>query len=221
MAGINNRDVNEETLNIAPFPNLPSNGSGNANNERVPQSTNGNQVPHAEGQGVDTNMAMDPKTLKRAAASRLYSQRYRLKQINYIAQLEAKARALEAEVVAAYPKIRDADAQSSLLRAENGSMKEKLSVLSGEIMLKEAKYHELKKEKDALKQLSLMHLSPAFAESSQPNHYGYPPVNNMAMDQPGFNQFVGAVAPPPMMQNQNTENEFGFDVNFGDNYNPM
>ncbi|MBA0611733.1 hypothetical protein Godav_012395, partial [Gossypium davidsonii] len=89
MAGINNRDVNEETLNIAPFPNLPSNGSGNANNERVPQ------VPHAEGQGVDTNMAMDPKTLKRAAASRLYSQRYRLKQINYIAQLEAKARALE------------------------------------------------------------------------------------------------------------------------------
>ncbi|TYG58808.1 hypothetical protein ES288_D08G252000v1 [Gossypium darwinii] len=127
----------------------------------------------------------------------------------------------QAEVVAAYPKIRDADAQSSLLRAENGSMKEKLSVLSGEIMLKEAKYHELKKEKDALKQLSLMHLSPAFAESSQPNHYGYPPVNNMAMDQPGFNQFVGAVAPPPMMQNQNTENEFGFDVNFGDNYNPM
>ncbi|MBA0611735.1 hypothetical protein Godav_012397, partial [Gossypium davidsonii] len=94
MAGINNRDVNEETLN-APLPELPSNGTGNANNERVPQSTNGNQVPHGEGQRLDSNMVMDPKKLKRVAASREYSQRYRLKQLQYIAQLEAGVKALE------------------------------------------------------------------------------------------------------------------------------
>lgn len=83
-------------------------------------------------------------------------------------------------------------------------------------MFSTAKYRELKKEKE----MSLMYQSPAFAGSSRPNHYGYQLANNMAMDQPGFNQFVGAVAPPPMMQNQNTENQFGSDVNNGDNYNP-
>lgn len=43
----------------------------------------------------------------------------------------------QAEVAATYPKIRYADSQNSLLRAENGYMQEKLSVLSGEIKLKE------------------------------------------------------------------------------------
>ncbi|KAG8486970.1 hypothetical protein CXB51_020421 [Gossypium anomalum] len=220
MAGTNNRDVNEETLN-APLPELPSHGSGNANNERVPQSTNGNQVPHGEGQRLDSNMVMDPKKLKRVAASREYSQRYRLKQLQYIAQLEAGVKALEEEVANAFPKIRYVDAQNSLLRAENGSMKEKLSTLSGELMLKEAEYHELKNEKEVLKQMSLMYRAPAFAESSQTNHYGYQPVNNIAMDQPGFNQFVEPTAPQAMMQNQNPENQFGFDVNIRDNHNLM
>lgn len=43
----------------------------------------------------------------------------------------------QAEVANAFPKIRYVDAQNSMLRAENGSMKEKLSTLSGELMLKE------------------------------------------------------------------------------------
>ncbi|MBA0611736.1 hypothetical protein Godav_012398, partial [Gossypium davidsonii] len=98
-------------------------------------------------------------------------------------------------------------------------MKEKLSTLSGELMLKEAEYHELKNEKEVLKQMSLMYRAPAFAESSQTNHYGYQPVNNIAMDQPGFNQFVEPTAPQAMMQNQNPENQFGFDVNIRDNHN--
>ncbi|KAK8697975.1 hypothetical protein V6N13_114107 [Hibiscus sabdariffa] len=78
MAGIKIRDVIEETPNT-PLPKLPSNG---------------NQVPHGEGKGVGNNIAMDPKKLKRVAANREYSQRYRLKQMQYIAQLETGIRAL-------------------------------------------------------------------------------------------------------------------------------
>ncbi|TYI16183.1 hypothetical protein ES332_A08G237200v1 [Gossypium tomentosum] len=157
----------------------------------------------------------------RIAASREYSQRYRLKQLQYIAQLEAGVKALEEELANAFPKIRYVDAQNTLLRADNGSMKEKLSTLSGELMLKEAEYHELKNEKEVLKQMSLMYRAPAFAESYQTNHYGYQHVNNIAMDQPGFNQFVEPTAPQAMMQNQNPENQFGFDVNIRDNHNLM
>ncbi|KAL4318181.1 hypothetical protein GQ457_18G006680 [Hibiscus cannabinus] len=191
MAGIKIRDANEERPK-APLPKLPSNG---------------NQVSHGHGEGkaVDSNMAMDPKKLKRVAASREYSQRYRLKQLQHIAQLEAGVKALQAQVAITYPKIKYVDTQNSLLRVENCSMKEKLSALSAQLMIKEAEYHELKKEKEALKQLSLLHQLP-IAEMSQAKHHSFTQLLNLARDQPGFNQ---------------DDNQFGSDVNNGGNRNPI
>ncbi|KAL4302310.1 hypothetical protein GQ457_10G012050 [Hibiscus cannabinus] len=203
MAGTKIRDVIKETPNT-PLPKLPSNG---------------NQVPHGERQGVGNNIAMDPKMLKRVAANREYSQRYRLKQMQYIAQLETGIRALQAQLEVTYPKIHHVDTHNSMLRAENWSMKEKLSSLSTELMMKEVEYHELKKKKEALKQLSFLYQSPIL-EISQANHHNFSQPVNMTRDQPKFNPFAGE-APTPMMQDQNLENQSRSNVNNGENHNAM
>ncbi|KAL4303779.1 hypothetical protein GQ457_10G012040 [Hibiscus cannabinus] len=189
MAGIKIRDANEETTPAVPLPKVPSNE---------------NQSPHGAGQGVGNNAAMDPKKLKRVVASREYSQRYRMKQMQYIAQLEAGVKALEAQVAITYPKIKQVDNQNALLRAENSSMKEKLCALSTECMKKEAEYEELKKQKDELKQLSLLQQSP-IAETSQAKQHSFTQLLNVTRDDPGFNQLVGE-APVPMIQDQDLEN---------------
>ncbi|GMI88898.1 hypothetical protein HRI_002559100 [Hibiscus trionum] len=178
MAGIKTSD--------APLPNLQSNG---------------NQVPHG-----GSNTAMDPKRLKRVAASREYSQRYRLKQMQYIAQLETGVKALEAQLAITYPRVQYVDTQNSLLRAENCSLKEKLYSLSTKIMMKEAEYNELRKKKDELKQLSLLYQSP-IAETSRAKQHSFSQLLNIARDQAGFNQDL--------------ENRFGTDVNNGENRNPI
>ncbi|OMO82821.1 hypothetical protein CCACVL1_11745 [Corchorus capsularis] len=75
-------------------------------------------------------------------------------------------------------------------------------------------YHELKKERDMLKQISLQRHAPVAAAAEmavQPNHYSM--VNNLPMDQSGFNQFTGGAGPSNMAAapNQNMGNvQFGF-----------
>ncbi|XP_059455725.1 basic leucine zipper 34-like [Corylus avellana] len=100
----------------------------------------------------DRDPNIDPKRLKRILASRQYSQKYRIKQLQYIMQLETEVKALQAEVAINSPRIEYSSCQNLLLRAENNSMKQKLSAFSSEIMFKEAHYEELKKERDLLKQ---------------------------------------------------------------------
>ncbi|KAK8586310.1 hypothetical protein V6N13_082121 [Hibiscus sabdariffa] len=152
--------------------------------------------------------ANEEKTLKaplsKVAANRVYSQRYRMKQMQYIAQLETGVKALEAQVAMTYPKIKQVDTQNALLRVENSSMKEKLHALSKECMRKQAEYHELKKQKDELKQLSLLQQS-LITETSQAKQHSFTQLLNVARDQPGFNQHAGE-ALSPMMQDHDLEN---------------
>lgn len=49
----------------------------------------------------------------------------------------------QAEVAITSPRIKYADCQNSLLRAENGSMKQKLSAFSGELTFKEGLFSSL------------------------------------------------------------------------------
>ncbi|GLU02566.1 hypothetical protein SLE2022_198120 [Rubroshorea leprosula] len=95
---------------------------------------------------------MEAKKLKRVMASRQYSQRYRLKQLHYIIQLETEVKALQAEVMICFPRINYVDRQNLLLRTENGMMRQKLSAYTGELLFKEAQYEGLKKERDFWKQ---------------------------------------------------------------------
>ncbi|KAG7010496.1 Basic leucine zipper 34, partial [Cucurbita argyrosperma subsp. argyrosperma] len=85
--------------------------------------------------------------------SRQYSQKYRLKQLHHITELESELKALQAEVTITSPRIKFMDRQNSLLRAENYSIKEKLTAYTGELLFKEAQYEELKRERNMLKEI--------------------------------------------------------------------
>ncbi|XP_015573027.1 basic leucine zipper 34-like [Ricinus communis] len=121
-------------------------------NKEFPSVENAQMTGHKDSQGrpLDSNMAQ--KKLRRLMASREYSQKYRMKQLHYILQLETEVKALQAEVSIISPRIKYVDRQNSLLRVENGSIKHRLSTFSSDLMIKEAQYGELKKERDILKQ---------------------------------------------------------------------
>ncbi|WCJ34772.1 Basic leucine zipper 2 [Euphorbia peplus] len=113
-----------------------------------------NSKTNEEELGKDLALAtMDPKKLKRVLASRQYSHRYRMKQIQYMLHLETEVKALQAEVAINFPRIKYVDHQNFLLRMENRALKQRLSAISSELMFKEAQCDEIRKEKDALKKL--------------------------------------------------------------------
>ncbi|OMP02449.1 hypothetical protein COLO4_11076 [Corchorus olitorius] len=214
MEGINvtGGDVNQQATLQDPNANFGFSGQSAQVDQPMAMAEN-LQIPTDQGQAQGALHPMDPKRLKRVNASREYSQRYRLKQIQYIAQLETAIRSLQAEVAITIPRIKYTDTQNQLLRAENESIRQRLSNSSGKLMFKQAEYHELKKERDMLKQISLQRHAPAAAAAAemaaQPNHYNM--MNNLPMDQSGFNQFTGAGPSNMAAPNQNMGNvQFGF-----------
>ncbi|XP_031271786.1 basic leucine zipper 34-like [Pistacia vera] len=130
---------------LPPLPiSLSISGNNGGANREITSSEN-----------LSTTLAADlqDKKQKRILASRQYSQKYRLKQLHYILQLETEVKALQAEVVITSPRIKYFRRQNSLLRAENVFMKEKLNAISNECTFKEAQYEELKGESEIFKQL--------------------------------------------------------------------
>ncbi|KAG8633804.1 hypothetical protein MANES_18G136421v8 [Manihot esculenta] len=175
-----------------------------SSNKKIPtnEPTIRNQVPH-QGRMPDTDM--DPRKLKRAMASRQYSQKYRLKQLQYILQLEKEVKALQAEVAITSPRIKYVDRKNSLLRMQNGSMNERLSAFSTNLMFKEAQYEELKKERDMLKQFYVINQPqqlPDFLKIKPVDNYQ---LLNFNLNHTAFNPFLepAAVGMSQIMINQN------------------
>nr|XP_023896601.1 basic leucine zipper 34-like [Quercus suber]POF21033.1 basic leucine zipper 34 [Quercus suber] len=156
---------------------------------------------------------VDPKRLRRILASRQYSQKYRLKQLQYILQLETEVKALQAELAINSPRITYSDRQNSLLREENNSMKQKLDAFSSELMLKEAEYEDLKKERALLmKFFGIYQPELQLPEMLEANHQ----LANMGFNQPEINDDFMEPGVPQML-NQNL-NQFGVG---GPSYNFM
>ncbi|KAJ4725533.1 putative Basic-leucine zipper transcription factor family protein [Melia azedarach] len=133
------------------LPPIPSRSSSNRRNGRASKAPGGSETEKTTENQVDHEQ--EAKKLKRILASRQYSQKYRLKQLHYILHLETEVNALQAEVAISSPRIKYVNRQNSLLRAENGSMKQKVSAFTGELTFKEAQYEELKRERQILKHL--------------------------------------------------------------------
>uniref|UniRef100_A0A2N9J2P5 BZIP domain-containing protein n=1 Tax=Fagus sylvatica TaxID=28930 RepID=A0A2N9J2P5_FAGSY len=191
-----------------------SNTSGNVSSAMAAAPTP--SEPNTENQLIapqsrrERDANIDPKKLRRIMASRQYSQKYRLKQLQYIVQLETEVKALQAEVAITAPRITYCDRQNSLLREENSSMNQKLSGLTGEFMFKEAEYEDLKKERDMLKQFFGIYHPPAdqqqLPEMIEANHVNQQ-MANMGLNQPDVHdQFMEPGV--PQMVNQNM-NQFG------------
>ncbi|KAI5576730.1 hypothetical protein POPTR_009G074900v4 [Populus trichocarpa] len=187
-------------------PPLVSNGNQNILDKQVPAETNqpstdqtNQQAP--QGRPVDPNL--DPKRLRRIMASRQYSQKYRLRQMQYIMQLETEVKSLQAEVAIIGPRIEYSNRQNSLLRMENSSIKHKLSSCSSELMFKEAQYEEMKKERDHMKQSYIVnqYQYPGFFKTMPPANY---PFMNVNLNQPRYDLYMESAAaaaakPPPTM----------------------
>ncbi|KAG5238596.1 basic leucine zipper [Salix suchowensis] len=207
-------NVTESTSATAPAPSQhPSFSIENDSviDKQIPAQTNQpnaeiNKEAPPQGRPVDPNQ--DPKRLRRIMVSRQYSQKYRQKQMQYIMELETEVKSLQAEVVITGPRIKYSNLQNSLLRMENSSLKHKLSSCSGELMLKEAQYEELKKERDRMKQTYTVnkYQYPYFFNTMPPASY---PFMNVNLNQPRYDLYMESAAaaaaaaaarkPPPMM----------------------
>ncbi|EXB37961.1 hypothetical protein L484_011684 [Morus notabilis] len=121
----------------------------NPNNHSIPVPR-----PQESDDSGQNKPVLDPKAeakrLRRNQASREYSQRHRLKQLQYINDLEAEAESLRAELEITPSRIEYTLSKNNMLRSENIAMKQKLSVVSGELLFKDAQAEELMNERDRL-----------------------------------------------------------------------
>ncbi|GMN23643.1 hypothetical protein TIFTF001_000199 [Ficus carica] len=94
---------------------------------------------------------VDAKRMKRILQNREYSNKHRLKQMEHIRDLEKKVESLRATILEISAiRIEESANKNTLLKAENVQLKDKISVMSGELAFKEAQAIELNKEKDRL-----------------------------------------------------------------------
>ncbi|XP_044482091.1 basic leucine zipper 19-like [Mangifera indica] len=158
---------------LPPIPFSLNRSNGGANRETM----------SSENLSTTVDADLDKKQ-KRVLASRQYSQKYRLKQLHYILQLETEVKALQAEVAITSPRIRYVHQQNSLLRAENSSMTKKLSAIASEFTFKEAQYEELKRENEILKKLYQLQLQATGMVKSksvdQNDKLGFKPYASMS-----------------------------------------
>ncbi|OWM66679.1 hypothetical protein CDL15_Pgr010330 [Punica granatum] len=106
----------------------------------------------------------------RAIANKEYLRNYRLKKITVTMQMEAELKALQDEIAAITPRIKNIDHQNGQLKVENDSVKEKISSYMTELVTREAKYEELRQERDVLKQIyDEIHGPPEQQESTMKN----------------------------------------------------
>ncbi|CAL8998941.1 unnamed protein product [Prunus brigantina] len=153
--------------------------------------------PNSEIQVVDLEdedlEEMDAKQQKKVLASREYSLRYRVKQAAYVTKLENEVKVLQTEIAVNTPRVKYAGHRNKLLRAENHTMRQKLSAYTDELKFKQAQHEALVKERDSLRQLHQALLQQGAAEAFNPPDYQ---MANLGLDQPGFglglaDQFTG------------------------------
>ncbi|KAJ4982082.1 hypothetical protein NE237_032919 [Protea cynaroides] len=96
---------------------------------------------------------IDPKRMKRILANRLSAQKYRLRKIEYIAELERTVAALQADISLLSPQVARYDRQLSELIIENSSIKQRIATVANLKQFKEAEAVMLTEERDWLRDL--------------------------------------------------------------------
>nr|XP_011460972.1 PREDICTED: basic leucine zipper 61-like [Fragaria vesca subsp. vesca] len=99
--------------------------------------------------------SLDPKKLKRIYSNRVSAQKSRLKKLQYIAEMEKKAKALEAQVAVLSPQVEFFKNQSYFLQMERVALNESIAARAAERLNKAAQIEANKKE---VQRLRLLHL---------------------------------------------------------------
>ncbi|KAF2296835.1 hypothetical protein GH714_007035 [Hevea brasiliensis] len=98
---------------------------------------------------------MDPKKLKRIISNRVSAQKSRMKKLQYVTEMERKAKALETEIAALHPQVALYRNQQQLLQMEQSRLNQEMSSCATNKILKDAEIEENKAEVNRLRQLHL------------------------------------------------------------------
>eukprot|EP00257_Ricinus_communis_P015166 XP_015573025.1 basic leucine zipper 34-like isoform X2 [Ricinus communis] len=102
---------------------------------------------------LDPNM--DPKKLKRIISNRVSAQKSRMKKLQYVTEMERKAKALEVEIAVLRPQVVRFKNQQHLLQMEQKKLNQEVSGRANNKSLKDAEIEENKAEVNRLRQLHL------------------------------------------------------------------
>ncbi|XP_050217685.2 basic leucine zipper 34 [Mercurialis annua] len=97
----------------------------------------------------------DPKKLKRIISNRVSAQKSRMKKLHYVSEMEAKVKALEAEIAVLQPQVLMFTTQQQLLQMEQKSLHHQLSARTNTKLLKDAEIEENKAQLNTLRELHL------------------------------------------------------------------
>nr|XP_011460969.1 PREDICTED: uncharacterized protein LOC105350507 [Fragaria vesca subsp. vesca]XP_011460970.1 PREDICTED: uncharacterized protein LOC105350507 [Fragaria vesca subsp. vesca] len=208
---------------LPPPPPTPSSSRcHNANQENGNTTDDASaEIPKTQEVSRAAEVPVDPdheKKLKRILATREYSKRYHNKQLQRIDNLETAVKVRQTEIAVTSPRVRYTRRTNMLLRAENDQIQQKIATVTGKLMVKEAEYKELRKERDLLKQRFQMQQAQAaltpvvdpgymafnppaqlacqvFGKNFGPSYQPYNPPAGLDSATVGFGQFQAPVAP--------------------------
>ncbi|CAL8998940.1 unnamed protein product [Prunus brigantina] len=99
--------------------------------------------------------ALDPKKLKRIISNRASAQKSRLKKLQYIAEMERKAKALEAQIAFLAPQVEFYTHHKHYLQMEQKALNQQIAAYAKDKLMKDAEIEANKKEVARLRELQL------------------------------------------------------------------
>ncbi|XP_040361920.1 basic leucine zipper 34-like [Rosa chinensis] len=133
--------------------------------------------------------SLDPRKLKRILSNRVSAQKSRLKKLQYVAEMEKKAKALEAQVALLSPQVEFFKNQNYFLQMEQHALNESISVRAVDKLHKDALIEANKEEVQRLRLLQLKIFEQQQMQASMfINMDGVGSMDPKMVNYPGFTQ---------------------------------
>ncbi|KAM5583167.1 basic leucine zipper 34-like [Rosa sericea] len=135
--------------------------------------------------------SLDPRKLKRILSNRVSAQKSRLKKLQYVAEMEKKAKALQAQVAVLSPQVEFFKNQNYFLQMEQHALNESISARAVDKLHKDALIEANKKEVQRLRLLQLKKFEQQqmqFQASMFINMDGVGSMDPKMVSYPGFTQ---------------------------------
>ncbi|GLU11909.1 hypothetical protein SLE2022_286270 [Rubroshorea leprosula] len=131
--------------NISPAARTVADGVGESSAE------NGGFKTRGWTRSLDPNM--DPRKLRRIVSNRISAQKSRMKKMQYVADMEMKVKALEAQIAVLSPQVAHYTEHYKLLQMERRRLNQKMAAFDNERLLIDAEIEKKKAEVKRLRQL--------------------------------------------------------------------
>ncbi|WCJ34770.1 Basic leucine zipper 19 [Euphorbia peplus] len=119
-----------------------------------------------QSQGVCKQHNMDPRKLRRIISNRVSAQKSRMKKIQYVSEMEKKAKALEATIAVLRPQVVMYRNKQQLLEMEQKTLTQEISSRASKKLLNNEEIEENKAEVNRLRKLYLVQEGERMEEAS-------------------------------------------------------